>query len=242
MGDNMKNAIRIICINLCIILPLILSTACQGNKKTENHVASETQNTQSIVSNEGSSTDNGTVSDSASVGDSTSSSSTPLTSKNQGNSDSTSNIGNSSNANDGGTTSTPAVENQPTVQLTATKNGDTVTVTASVKNNSGLTGFDLKLTYDKDVVTPQSFKSADKIDITSNLMQPNADCNGQVTAIYASANGFKTDGELFSVEFKVKDNNAERTDFSLETKSNSFVDLNVKYVIFTAKGVTANLK
>lgn len=134
------------------------------------------------------------------------------------------------------TASTVEPDNSPTVFLTATKSGDTVTVKAAVKNNSGLAGFSFKITYDKAAVTPDNLQKG-LVSVVSNLQQ-STDCGGEVTAVYSDALGFKDNGDLFSVTFKVKDSKATEATFGIKAESNSFVDQNVQYTTFKTQGTT----
>ncbi len=132
--------------------------------------------------------------------------------------------------------SQPQPENAPTVFLDAKKDGDTVTVTASVKNNTGLAGFGIKISYEQEKVTPSEIKKG-LVTVVSNLQQ-SPQCNGAVTAIYSDAAGFNDNGVLFTVTFKIADPSATETTFKILAESNSFVDRDAKYTTFTTADTT----
>ena len=169
------------------------------------------------------------------------------------NSHGASSVGNTSNQTDtnshnGGSTSASATQstevssdnsepkNVPTVFLDAKKEGETVTVTASVKNNVGLAGFGIKIAYEQSKVAPVEINKG-IVTVVSNLQQ-SAQCNGEVTAIYSDALGFEGDGILFTVTFKVTDQKATETTFKILAENNSFVDCNAKYTTFKTAGTT----
>lgn len=114
-----------------------------------------------------------------------------------------------------------------------------MTVKATVKNNSGLAGFSFRITYDKAAVTPDKLQKG-LVSVVSNLQQ-STDCGGEVAAVYSDAAGFKDNGDLFSVTFKVKDPKLTETTFGIKAENNSFVDQNVQYTTFKTQGTTIKL-
>lgn len=214
---------------LCLMLFAVVGCSDDGDTDTaaSSNISSVNDETQNTVSNDGSNNTVSSKDEPVTSGDSA-----PDSSKDsQSNGDSSKNDTTVSS-----TASTVEPDNSPTVFLTATKSGDTVTVKAAVKNNSGLAGFSFKITYDKAAVTPDKLQKG-LVSVVSNLQQ-STDCGGEVTAVYSDALGFKDNGDLFSVTFKVKDSKATEATFGIKAESNSFVDQNVQYTTFKTQGTT----
>lgn len=218
-------------ISLCLMLFAVVG--CSDDSDTDvvnsSNISSVNNESQSTVSTDCNSSNATSNMDQAVTSDGSSSVSSKDTQSNDGDS-SKNDTTVSSN------TSTPEPDNSPTVFLTAAKSGDTVTVKAAVKNNSGLAGFSFKITYDKTAVIPDKLQKG-LVSVVSNLQQ-STDCGGEVTAVYSDALGFKDNGDLFSVTFKVKDSKATETTFGIKAESNSFVDQNVQYTTFKTQGTT----
>ena len=227
----MKNFLKIAALLMALCLMLFAVVGCSDDGDTDtaasSNISSVNDETQNTVSNDGSNNTVSSKDETATSGDSA-----PDSSKDsQSNGDSSKNDTTVSS-----TASTVEPDNSPTVFLTATKSGDTVTVKAAVKNNSGLAGFSFKITYDKAAVTPDKLQKG-LVSVVSNLQQ-STDCGGEVTAVYSDALGFKDNGDLFSVTFKVKDSKATEATFGIKAESNSFVDQNVQYTTFKTQGTT----
>lgn len=227
----MKNFLKItaLLVALCLMLFAVVGCSDDGDTDTaaSSNISSVNDETQNTVSNDGSNNTVSSKDEPVTSGDSA-----PDSSKDsQSNGDSSKNDTTVSS-----TASTVEPDNSPTVFLTATKSGDTVTVKAAVKNNSGLAGFSFKITYDKAAVTPDKLQKG-LVSVVSNLQQ-STDCGGEVTAVYSDALGFKDNGDLFSVTFKVKDSKATEATFGIKAESNSFVDQNVQYTTFKTQGTT----
>ena len=227
----MKNFLKITALLVALCLMLFAAVGCSDDGDTDtvasSNISSVNDETQNTVSNDGSNNTVSSKDETATSGDSA-----PDSSKD------THSSGDSSK-NDttvSSTASTVEPDNSPTVFLTGTKSGDTVTVKAAVKNNSGLAGFSFKITYDKAAVTPDKLQKG-LVSVVSNLQQ-STDCGGEVTAVYSDALGFKDNGDLFSVTFKVKDSKATEATFGIKAESNSFVDQNVQYTTFKTQGTT----
>ena len=227
----MKNFLKITALLMALCLMLFAVVGCSDDGDTDtaasSNISSVNDETQNTVSNDGSNNTVSSKDETATSGDSA-----PDSSKDsQSNGDSSKNDTTVSS-----TASTVEPDNSPTVFLTGTKSGDTVTVKAAVKNNSGLAGFSFKITYDKAAVTPDKLQHG-LVSVVSNLQQ-STDCGGEVTAVYSDALGFKDNGDLFSVTFKVKDSKATEATFGIKAESNSFVDQNVQYTTFKTQGTT----
>ena len=138
------------------------------------------------------------------------------------------------------TQSEPVTDTTPIMYLDAVKSGDSITVTALVNNNTGLAGFGIKIAYEKNKVTPVEIKKG-LTTVVSNLQQ-STNCNGEVTAIYSDALGFKDNGVLFTVTFKVSDASSGEATFKIVAESNSFVDQNAQYTTFKTSNATISLK
>lgn len=220
-------------IALCLMLFAVVGCSDNGDTATvaSSNISSVNDESQSTVSTDDSSNNTTSSKDEpVTSGDYTSNSSKD--SQSNGDSSKTDTTVSSN-------TSTVEPDNSPTVFLTATKSGDTVTVKATVKNNSGLAGFSFRITYDKAAVTPDKLQKG-LVSVVSNLQQ-STDCGGEVTAVYSDAAGFKDNGDLFSVTFKVKDPKTTETTFGIKAESNSFVDQNVQYTTFKTQGTTIKL-
>ncbi|MBQ3551284.1 MAG: hypothetical protein IJA41_09950 [Clostridia bacterium] len=230
----MKNILKITALLMALCLMLFAVVGCSDDGDTDtaasSNISSVNDETQSAVSTDDSSNTASSKDEAVTSGDTVPDSSKDSQSNGDSSKNDTTVSSNISN------TSTPEPDNSPTVFLTATKNGDTVTVKAAVKNNSGLAGFSFKITYDKAAVTPDKLQKG-LVSVVSNLQQ-STDCGGEVTAVYSDALGFKDNGDLFSVTFKVKDSKATETTFGIKAESNSFVDQNVQYTTFKTQGTT----
>ena len=227
----MKIFLKITALLMALCLMLFAAVGCSDDGDTDtaasSNISSVNDETQNTVSNDGSNNTVSSKDEPVTSGDSA-----PDSSKDsQSNGDSSKNDTTVSS-----TASTVEPDNSPTVFLTATKSGDTVTVKAAVKNNSGLAGFSFKITYDKAAVTPDKLQKG-LVSVVSNLQQ-STDCGGEVTAVYSDALGFKDNGDLFSVTFKVKDSKATEATFGIKAENNSFVDQNVQYTTFKTQGTT----
>ena len=87
--------------------------------------------------------------------------------------------------------------------------GDYIYIPVSISNNTGLAGFDLKLTFDNNYLTPVSIIEGDMLKsgtFTSNVIQ-DADLSEleYVTATWIDSDNMNEDGTLFIVEFMVND-------------------------------------
>ena len=219
----MKHTFQLILWVLVAVLLLSTFAAC-SDKNDPVSVDSSVLSTQS-ASSETEIESNNTDSDSSKNGTSSKADSTAQ------NSSATSSTAQSSDIS-----SQPQPENAPTVFLDAKKDGDIVTVTASVKNNTGLAGFGFKISYEQSKVAPVEVKKG-LVTVVSNLQQ-STQCNGEVTAIYSDAAGFSDNGVLFTVTFKVTDQKATEATFKILAESNSFVDCDAKYTTFTTTDTT----
>ncbi len=233
----MKKTVKILCFLLTLTLTVFSVSACKDNKPTK----SDSSNSSSTATSNG--TPSSTESDSASSTDG----STSFEASSTASTDADGPTSNGSSSTVSGTasdstSSTEAPDSKPTVYLKSALNGETVTVTLAVKNNSGLSGFDIKLAYDPKIVKASGFDDVMRLGIASNLMQSAENCNGTVTAVYAAAAGFKADGDVFSVTFKLVDKTADSTEFKIEAENNSFVDLTVQYADFKTENSTLKLK
>ncbi len=88
--------------------------------------------------------------------------------------------------------------------------GESVMVPVTISENDGIAGFNFTLNYDKEYLTPISITKGDILldgNFTSNLTDDTdgaaLDC---VTAYWNSSYDMADDGELFAVEFLVKEN------------------------------------
>lgn len=88
--------------------------------------------------------------------------------------------------------------------------GSSVYIPVTVKDNAGIAGFDIKLSYDKDYLTPVSIEKGDILtdgEFISNLQTEEEAGNADyVTAFWNNADNLTEDGTLFIAEFLVNDN------------------------------------
>lgn len=134
----------------------------------------------------------------------------------------------------------PVDPNAPMIYLDAKKTGDRITVSVISKNNPGVASFTIKINYNKQVLAAEKIQKG-IISIYSNL-QSTTNIPGYVTAVYVDAKGTNENGTLFSVSFKISDQDAESTDFSISSNSKSFINSDMKYVDFAVQGVSVKLK
>lgn len=196
---------------VCLLACMIGLCACKDKNKTVSTSSPSASSAVSTLPTD----DNGSESGSSTTGGSGDTSSVGAVSK----ADKTDSESNTSRDEKSEVSSTESSD--PSVALSAVKSGQTVTVTASIKHNPGLSAYSLKLRYDDTAVTPIAFKSG-ITSVTSNFHQ-SADCNGTITAVYVDAVGFSDDGVLFSVEFRSVDGK-NTADFELLAENNSFLD------------------
>ena len=230
----MKKYIKFSSVLLCVLLSLVLFSACKGEKKDSVSKLSEsvsvngdTLSSESVTTASDGSTSAGAPSSGASdVTVSFGATSTGTPSQGTG----------GSSSGDGSSPSQPAESTVPTVCLSATRNGDTVTVTANIGNNPGITAFQFGVTYNRNAVTPESIQNG-LVSVTSNLQQ-GKDCGGTVTAVYVGTDSFSNDGALFSVTFNIK-NSAETLEFGIKAEKNSFLDKSGSdFCVFETDGTT----
>ena len=230
----MKKYIKFSSVLLCVLLSLVLFSACKGEKKDSVSKLSEsvlvngdTLSSESVTTASDGSTSAGAPSSGASdVTASFGATSTGTPSQGTG----------GSSSSDGSSPSQPAESTAPTVYLSATRNGDTVTVTANIGNNPGITAFQFGVTYNSNAVTPESIQNG-LVSVTSNLQQ-GKDCGGTVTAVYVGTDSFSNNGALFSVTFNVK-NSAEMLEFGIKAEKNSFLDKSGSdFCVFETDGTT----
>ncbi len=224
-------------LSLMLVIGLISAVCCSCQKNNNDTVsdkrpssAGNSSVTGSTVSAEQNS--NGTVGNASEGGLTSGSGETP----------SGSSSGNTSGSSNTVSTVLGSETVKPTAGLKAVKQGDEITVTFSINENTGIAGFRFDFTYDKSVLTPKSFNKILPLDITSNIMQSGAAPSGKVTAVYASALGFDNTGDVFSVTFTMKDSDTKSTDFKLNLTDSSFVNTNMQYIEYTAQNTSINLK
>ena len=220
----MKHTFKLILWLLVAVLFLSIFAACSGKNDP-------VPNTSSVLSTQSASLETKDESNASDGNSSTANTSSQTESGTQNNSATGSDYTQSS-----AVSSQTQPQNTPTVFLDAQKNGDTVTVTASVKNNTGLAGFGFKISYEQNKVAPVELKMG-LVTVVSNLQQSNK-CNGEVTAVYSDAAGFSDNGVLFTVTFKVTDQKATEATFKILADNNSFVDCDAKYTTFTTTDTT----
>ncbi|MBO5745496.1 MAG: hypothetical protein J6S13_00210 [Clostridia bacterium] len=241
----MKTFAKIFCILLCLCL--ITATAVGCGKKDSSTGGSNVQNTSSVTSdgttadntsstpNASTPTESGTASNGSTDG--TTSSNTP--------SDGTQSTVTSSDdtTSESGTTPPPQTNNDLSVLLESKQNGDTVTVTASVKNNPGLVAFKFQVTFDNAKLTPDNMAQSDlKLGITSNVKQ-GAAAKGEVSVLYIGTAGFKTNGQLFTLTFKVNKNANGTADFRIKSDNSSFLSTDAAtYLNVKTFGTSVELK
>lgn len=88
--------------------------------------------------------------------------------------------------------------------------GDIIDIAVNIENNPGISAFTLKLDFDKARLTPVSVTRGDVVasgDVTSN-MDNTSDYESLnfISVLWVNTADVKTDGVLFSVKFKIKDN------------------------------------
>ena len=240
----MKNFSKILALILCFAVALTLLVGCtKDNGKADN--------TESIGSNASVTSNTGDNSNTSSTVSATSSSRLELpddilddtSSDNTSSNVSTDSGSSTPTTSESGTTPPSENEPEPTITLNAAQNGDIVTVTASIKNNTGLVAFKFIVNFDKDKLTPDSLEqSALKLGITSNLKN-GADKSGKASALYVHTAGFSDNGDLFTFKFKVKDSAKGKTDFTITSDDVSFLSLDAKtYLKYKTYGTSLELK
>ena len=157
-----------------------------------------------------------------------------------GNTGNTGNTGSDDTPDNNTETKDPVDPNAPMIYLDAKKTGDRITVSVISKNNPGIASFTIKINYNKQVLAAEKIQKG-IISVTSNL-QSTTNIPGYVTAVYVDAKGTNENGTLFSVSFKIADQDAESTDFSISSNSKSFINSDMKYVDFAVQGVSVKLK
>lgn len=86
--------------------------------------------------------------------------------------------------------------------------GGTVSVPVTIEGNEGVSGFDMRLEYDGERLTPVSVEKGDMLvdgEFSSSLEKGSGAAQGAVAAHWGSPIDVTEDGELFAVEFKVKE-------------------------------------
>lgn len=86
--------------------------------------------------------------------------------------------------------------------------GGTVSVPVTIEGNGGVSGFDMRLEYDSERLTPVSVEKGDMLvdgEFSSSLEEGSGAAPGAVAAHWGSPIDVTEDGELFAVEFKVKE-------------------------------------
>ena len=101
----------------------------------------------------------------------------------------------------------PLSADKPEIYGTVSKDGNYVDVTVSVKDNTGFTGFDFALGFDKTKLTPVSITNGS---LTSNALVSNINEDGadlstldKVTAVWNSTTAVTGNGALYTVRFEV---------------------------------------
>ena len=118
-----------------------------------------------------------------------------------------------------------------------TRSGSTVTLQVCVKNNSGISGFDFDIKYDKADVTPVSISNG-IISVTSKLQQT-TNLNGAIPVAYGDASGTTSNGVLFTITFNVT-GSASATDF--EIICNEILDIDLDDATFELYKANVTLK
>ena len=245
----MKTFTKIFCILLCLCL--ITATAVGCGKKDSSTGGSTVQSTSSVTGggssadNTSSTPDTSTPTETGNGSDSASSTPTDTSSTASGSTQSNTASSNTSSdtMSESGTTPPPQTNTDPFISLESKQNGDTVTVTASIKNNPGLVAFKFQVVFDKLKLTPDNMAQSDlKLGITSNIKQ-GAAAKGEVSVLYIGTAGFKTDGQLFTLTFKVNKNANGTADFKIKSDNGSFLSTDATtYLDIKTFGTSVELK
>ncbi len=219
---------RVLTIILSLLVCFVLLAGCgEGDSATSDNSTEPTgsmsseDNTSSINSENSESSDNSTVS-SGEISDTQS----------------------DPNENGENTDPTPDPEpdpNAPTVYLTATRDGNTVTVSFNVKNNPGLAAYTIKIGYNTAKLIPKAINATLSTPVTSNLQQPGAAPKGKITAVYANLTGVSKDGELFNITFDVAENAIGSAEFEIIADENDFVAPDYAYIQFQKQNTEISL-
>ncbi len=87
--------------------------------------------------------------------------------------------------------------------------GDTVYIPVTIANNTGIAGFGLELSYDSAYLSPVAVERGDLIgegDFSSNLDEGSKNGAGKVAVHWNNVDNITDNGELFTVEFLIKEN------------------------------------
>lgn len=97
--------------------------------------------------------------------------------------------------------------------------GDKVYVPVSIAENGGIAGFDLQLTYDSEYLTPVSIEKGELLmdgEFSSNLEEAEGTAPDTIGVHWADTDNLTEDGELFTVEFQIRETAASGQTFSVE--------------------------
>lgn len=218
-------SLKIIALILCVTILCAFVAACDDDNSTDSGKSPDGSSVTASSSGKGDSDIENTGTESINT-ESTSSADGSSSSGNEG-----SQVGNSSSNTDtsgeqDSTVSTPDESTALTVYVETKQEGNTVTAEVKIKNNPGLTAFNLGLFYNHETLSPNKVTKG-LVSVTSNLQQ-SQNLSGKITLLYVDAEGFSDNGTLVTVTFDVKDSSKLLDDLRIGAEQNSFLSLDSK--------------
>ena len=119
--------------------------------------------------------------------------------------------------------------------------GKTVTVPLKIKNNTGLSAIGLKVSYDRDKLTPISVSKGSVFNsgMTDNNIGVTQDSCFNI--LWYNTKDVKTDGAIFEIEFLVKNNTSGKTELNIEVDEENTFDSNYDFPLITTETVVINI-
>jgi len=120
--------------------------------------------------------------------------------------------------------------------------GQEISVPVSIKNNKGICGFEIIITYDANVVTPKSVTPSSSIS-TGNFndsidtMQDNS-----FSVVWSGSSNITTDSELFVITFDINDGANEDVVIQVSYNQENTINEDIDEIDLNCYDITINLQ
>ena len=120
--------------------------------------------------------------------------------------------------------------------------GQEIFVPVSIKNNKGICGFEITITYDANVVTPKSVTPSSSLS-TGNFndsietMQDNS-----FSVVWSGSSNITTDSELFVITFDINEGTSENIVLQVSYIQENTINEDIDEIVLYCYDITINLQ